>query len=209
MSVLAALEIPYRLIGSLMYGAGLRVLETTRLRVKDIDLSKRVITVRDGKGGKDRTTLVPDALHEPLNRRMQTIRHSWRSEPATKRIPVTLPFALARKYPAAEASLDWQWLFPSPSLCRSEDGVVLRHHIHTSSIQRAVKIAARHAGISKPVTCHTFRHTFATELLRGGSDIRTVQELLGHRDLRTTQIYTHVLGMPFAGVHSPLARLPE
>lgn len=209
MSVLSTLETPYRLIGSLLYGAGLRVVEAARLRVKDIDLSQRVITVRNGKGGKDRATLLPDPLHDPLNRRIEAIRHSWQSEPAAKRIPVTLPFALIRKYPAAGTSLDWQWLFPSPSLCQSDEGSVLRHHIHTSSIQRAVKLAARRAGVPKPVSCHTFRHTFATELLRGGSDIRTVQDLLGHKDLRTTQIYTHVLGMPFAGVRSPLARLPE
>ncbi len=208
-SVLAALEDPYRLAGSLMYGAGLRVVEAARLRIKDIDLSQRVITVRDGKGSKDRATLVPDALHEALGRRIEAIRLSWKAERAAKRIPVTLPFALARKYPTASRSLEWQWLFSSPNLCRNEDGAVLRHHIHASSIQRAVKIAVRRAGISKPVTCHTFRHTFATELLRGGSDIRTIQELLGHRDLRTTQIYTHVLGMPFAGVRSPLGKFPE
>lgn len=208
MSIIAALKMPYRLMASLMYGAGLRVTEAARLRVKDIDFSQRVITVRDGKGCKDRTTLLPDPLHEPLTLRIAAIQRSWQSEPSGRRIPVTLPFALARKYFSAGKSLNWQWLFPSSSLCRDDEGAVLRHHIHTSSVQRAVKAAAKCAEVLKPVSCHTFRHTFATELLRGGNDIRTVQELLGHKDLRTTQIYTHVLGTPFAGVRSPLIRLP-
>lgn len=205
MCIIGALAMPYSLMASLMYGAGLRVIEAARLRIKDIDLSQRNITVRDGKGRRDRTTLLPEPLHDHLTSRMTSIRLAWQSENAAKAIPVTLPFALARKYPTAGTSLQWQWLFPSSSLCRSTEGVVLRHHVHVSSVQRAVKNAARRTKVVKSVSCHTFRHTFATELLGGGSDIRTVQELLGHKDLRTTQIYTHVLGTPFAGVRSPLA----
>ncbi|WP_420848270.1 tyrosine-type recombinase/integrase [Pseudomonas saudimassiliensis] len=120
------------------------------------------------------------------------------------KVPVSLPFALRRKYPRASVSLAWQWLFPSSGICLDEDGQSVRHHVHVSTIQRAVKQAVRVTGIEKPVGCHTFRHTFATELLRRGSDIRTVQTLLGHADVRTTQIYTHVLGQGFAGVQSPL-----
>ncbi|MDZ7770195.1 MAG: integron integrase [Woeseiaceae bacterium] len=206
MAIIRELAMPYRMMVSLMYGAGLRVVESTRLRIKDVDFSQRVITVRNGKGGKDRTTVLPDALIEPLHDRIATIRQRLQGEPATRRIPVTLPYALDRKYPEAATSLAWQWLFASSGVCRNDNGLVVRHHIHTSSVQKAVKAAVRKLSIEKPVGCHTFRHTFATELLRGGSDIRTVQELLGHRDLRTTQIYTHVLGQGYAGVRSPLGR---
>lgn len=207
LAVINGLEMPYRLMVSLMYGSGLRVIESARLRVQDIDFSRRVITLRDAKGGKDRTTLLPAPLDEPLHERIEAIRRMYVSENGSRRIPVTLPFALARKYAGAGTTLQWQWLFPSVNLCRSDDGTVVRHHIHTSSVQRAVTRSARRTGINKRVGCHTFRHTFATELLRGGSDIRTVQELLGHKDVRTTQIYTHVLGTGFAGVRSPLERL--
>jgi integron integrase len=206
MSIIAALAEPYRLIASLMYGSGLRVVECVRLRVKDLDISRRVITVRNGKGGKDRTTLLPEALAESLTKHIESIRRSVDARPVQNRIPVTLPFALRRKYAGAEISSGWQWLFPSNSLCVDEDGRVIRHHLHTSSVQRAVKSAVGRAGIDKPAGCHTFRHSFATELLRNGSDIRTVQELLGHKDLRATQIYTHVLGQAFAGVRSPLTK---
>ncbi len=185
-------------------GAGLRVVESARLRVKDIDFQHQVITVRDGKGGKDRTTLLPTSLIAPLLRRKEEIQTGWKHREPFYQIPVSLPFALRRKYPYASRSLEWQWLFPSGSICLDGEGQSVRHHIHVSSIQRAVKLAVRNAGISKPAGCHTFRHTFATELLRRGSDIRTVQTLLGHADVRTTQIYTHVLGQGFAGVQSPL-----
>lgn len=142
---------------------------------------------------------------DPLNKQMASIRRTVSEQPRSERIPVTLPFALRRKYPNADTSVGWQWLFPSDGLCVDDDGRAVRHHIHSSSVQKAVKAAIRRAGVCKPASCHTFRHSFATELLRNGSDIRTVQELLGHRDLRTTQIYTHVLGHKFAGVRSPLA----
>ncbi|HDY97947.1 MAG TPA: integron integrase [Pseudomonas sabulinigri] len=204
MNIIERLAQPYQIMASLMYGAGLRVVETTRLRIKDIDFDKQIITVRDGKGGKDRTTLLPASLIESLRERMQRIATAWKAQDVFFSAPVSLPFALRRKYPTASRSLEWQWFFPSLNLCLDEDGNGVRHHLHVSSVQRAVKIAVRGACVGKPAGCHTFRHTFATELLRRGSDIRTVQTLLGHADVRTTQIYTHVLGQGFAGVQSPL-----
>lgn len=204
MAIIQRTPEPYRLIVSLLYGAGLRVVECSRLRVKDLDFSRLVITVRDGKGGKDRTTLLPQALLPALQARVECVRKMCQSVPESKRVPTSLPFALARKYPNAGTSLAWQWLFPSSGICTDDNGQVVRHHIHPSAIQRVVKRSIRESGISKPASCHTFRHSFATELLRRGSDIRTVQELLGHADLNTTQIYTHVLGRGFAGVSSPL-----
>lgn len=187
-----------------MYGSGLRVVETTRLRIKDLDFDRQIITVRDGKGGKDRTTLLPNSLLEPLRQRTRRIATAWKAQDVFYAAPVSLPFELRRKYPAAPRALEWQWLFPSLSICLDEDGNSVRHHLHVSSVQGAVKVAVRAASIGKTAGCHTFRHTFATELLRRGSDIRTVQTLLGHADVRTTQIYTHVLGQGFAGVSSPL-----
>lgn len=202
--VIAGLEAPYDLMASLMYGAGLRVTECARLRIKDLDFSRRVITVRDGKGGKDRTTLLPESLIAPLQARVRAVSVERQAQNAGSDIPVSLPFALRRKYPNAGTSLQWQWLFPSEGLCQDDDGRVVRHHMHVSSVQRAVRGSVKRSGICKPAGCHTFRHSFATELLRRGTDIRTVQELLGHADLRTTQVYTHVLGNAFAGVTSPL-----
>lgn len=193
-----------KLIASLMYGSGLRVTEACRLRIKDLDFQQQVITVRDGKGAKDRTTLLPATLIEPLQNHVENIRKAWQQHSEDFLHPVSLPFALARKYPAAGRSLEWQWLFTSPALSTDNLGNVSRHHRHISSVQRSVRSAAKAVGIHKPASCHTFRHTFATELLKRGSDIRTVQDLLGHADLRTTQIYTHVLGQGFAGVCSPL-----
>ena len=202
--IIAGLEPPYDQMASLMYGAGLRVTECARLRVKDLDFSRRVIIVRDGKGAKDRTTLLPGPLLESLQARIHAITHELQARGGRSVIPVSLPFALRRKYPNADTSLAWQWLWPSEGLCQDSDGRVVRHHVHVSTVQRAVKRSVRRAGLSKPASCHTFRHSFATELLHRGTDIQTVQELLGHSDLRTTQIYTHVLGQAFAGVRSPL-----
>ena len=203
-AVIGNLRTPYNLLASLMYGAGLRVVEAARLRVKDIDFATQVITVRDGKGAKDRTTLLPASLATQLASRIELIRTRMQEGDAFFQVPVSLPFALKRKYPHASTSLQWQWLFPSGGICLDQDRDSVRHHVHVSTIQRAVKVAIRHSGLSKPASCHTFRHSFATELLKRGSDIRTVQTLLGHSDVRTTQIYTHVLGQGFAGVQSPL-----
>src|SRR5690606_15778729 len=192
MSIIERLADPYQLLASLMYGAGLRVVESARLRVKDIDFQHQVITVRDGKGGKDRTTLLPTSLIAPLLRRKEEIQAGWKHREPFYQIPVSLPFALRRKYPYAPRSLEWQWLFPSGAICLDEEGQSVRHHIHVSTIQRAVKLAVRDAGISKPAGCHTFRHTFATELLRRGSDIRTVHPLLGRADDRSSPSDTQV-----------------
>jgi integron integrase len=204
MLIINKLGTPYKMIVSLMYGAGLRVTEAARLRVKDLDFSMQVITVRDGKGGKDRTTLLPGSLHALLLECVALIRRELTGKPEYKRVPVSLPHALKRKYPTAATSFGWQWLFPSTTLCADDDGEIVRHHIHISSVQKAVKTAVRVAGLGKAAGCHTFRHSFATQLLQRGTDIRTVQELLGHADVRTTQIYTHVMGQCFAGVRSPL-----
>ncbi|WP_431474409.1 integron integrase [Marinobacter sp. KM021] len=204
MRIINQLGQPNKLIASLMYGSGLRVTEACRLRIKDLDFQQQVITVRDGKGAKDRTTLLPATLIEPLQHHVETIRRAWQQRSEDFLHPVSLPFALARKYPDAGRSLEWQWLFSSPVLSTDNLGNVSRHHRHISSVQRSVRSAAKAVGIHKRAGCHTFRHTFATELLKRGNDIRTVQDLLGHADLRTTQIYTHVLGQGFAGVRSPL-----
>jgi len=204
MRIINKLGHPNKLIASLMYGSGLRVTEACRLRIKDLDFQQQVITVRDGKGAKDRTTLMPSTLIEPLQDHVETISKAWKQRSEEFLHPVSLPFALARKYPNANRSLEWQWLFSSPALSTDNRGNVSRHHRHISTVQRSVRSAARAVGIGKPASCHTFRHSFATELLKRGNDIRTVQDLLGHADLRTTQIYTHVLGQGFAGVRSPL-----
>lgn len=204
MHLIRQLAEPYDLMASLMYGAGLRVTEAARLRVKDIDLARRVITVRDGKGGKDRTTLVPATLSSRLSGFIEQIVFAWKGRDRQMIPPVSLPFALRRKYPRADTALEWQWLFPAKSLCTDDEGRTVRHHVHITSVQKAVRRAAVDAGIHKPAGCQTLRHTFATELLRRGSDIRTVQSLLGHANVRTTQIYTHVLGDGFAAVSSPL-----
>ncbi len=204
MAIIHRLGQPDQLIASLMYGAGLRVTEACRLRVKDIDFNLQLIVVRDGKGAKDRTTLLPASLVEPLQHRIKEIRHRFREKSDEYAHPVSMPYALSRKYPGANRSLEWQWLFSSPSLCADQFGEAVRHHRHVSSVQKSVRNAVSESGIGKRAGCHTFRHTFATELLKRGNDIRTVQDLLGHSDLRTTQIYTHVLGQGFAGVRSPL-----
>ncbi|ASK32875.1 recombinase XerD (plasmid) [Alcanivorax sp. N3-2A] len=203
-AVIGRLPQPHKLIVSLIYGSGLRITEAARLRVKDMDFAMGTITVRDGKGGKDRTTLLPEALVTPLRDLAKARIDEIKVTPAEKRTPTSMPDALARKYPFASVSTQWQWLFPSEGLCRDQEGRWVRHHLHISAVQKAVKRAVAEAGITKPATSHTFRHSFATQLLLNGTDIRTVQELLGHSDLNTTQIYTHVIGKGFAGVRSPL-----
>lgn len=195
------------LIASLLYGSGLRIKEALRLRVKDLDFRYSQITVRDGKGKKDRRTVLPASLVPALNQQLGEAKILHRKDLTDGYGAVYLPHALARKYPSAPTEWGWQYVFPAPR--RSVDprsGVKRRHHLSDSHVQRCVKAATRKAGIAKPASCHTLRHSFATHLLEQGADIRTVQELLGHADLRTTQIYTHVLNRG-VGVTSPLERL--
>jgi integron integrase len=193
------------LMARLLYGSGLRLMECLRLRVKDIDFEYRQITVRDGKGAKDRVTMLPASLIAPLQEHVARVKALHEADLAAGHGDVYLPFALERKYPSANREWGWQYVFPSAK--RSFDprsGLIRRHHAAESVLQRAVKLAVRSSGLNKPATCHTFRHSFATHLLANGSDIRTVQELLGHHDVRTTMIYTHVLQRGAGGVTSPL-----
>jgi len=204
MAVIDELPPGMQLMASLMYGSGLRVTEVCRLRVQDIDFARGAITVRSGKGDKDRVTLLPSTLVTALEGRIERVRRELQGAPVAQRVPVTLPYALARKYPSAGTALAWQWLFPASRICLDADHRAVRHHLHPSAVQKAVSRAMRGSGLSRPGSCHTLRHSFATNLLAGGTDIRTVQELMGHRSVETTQIYTHVLGNQFAGVRSPL-----
>ncbi|MGH7556958.1 MAG: integron integrase [Gemmatimonadota bacterium] len=195
------------LMASLLYGGGLRVLECARLRVKDVDLDRREILVWDGKGRKDRVTLLPESLRTPLQEHLERVRRQHQNDLARGNGSVELPTALERKYPRAPWQWGWQWVFPATRFYRDPvTGRRRRHHLHESVLQKAVKTAVREAGGSKPATCHTLRHSFATHLLEDGYDIRTIQELLGHRDVRTTMIYTHVLNRGGRGVRSPLDR---
>lgn len=204
-ATLAHLEGRHWLIASLLYGAGLRLMECLRLRIKDVDFARREIMVRGGKGGRDRVTMLPDTLSDALHGQVQRAGELHRQDVAAGFGWVWLPKALARKYPQAPRELGWQYLFAAAKLSRDpRSGRVGRHHLHEKSLQRAVKQAVRAAGLSKPATCHTFRHSFATHLLESGHDIRTVQELLGHKDVSTTMIYTHVLNRGGRGVTSPL-----
>lgn len=189
----------------LLYGSGLRLMECLRLRVKDLDFDHRAIVVRCGKGGKDRVVTLPDVLVVPLQRHLESVRNLHEKDLRDGFGAVYLPYALARKYPNAPKSWAWQYVFPAAK--RSTDprtAVVRRHHLDDSCLQKAVKQAVLRAGIHKPASCHTLRHSFATHLLERGMDIRTVQEQLGHKDLRTTQIYTHVLQRGGNAVISPL-----
>jgi len=189
----------------LLYGAGLRLLECLRLRVKDVDFSRRQIMVRDPKGKRDRATMLPATALEPLRQQLDEAGGLHEEDLAAGFGRVWLPDAIARKYPHADREWIWQWVFPaSRRWIDSEEGTERRHHLHESAMQRAVRSAALKSGIAKRVTCHTFRHCFATHLLERGADIRTVQELLGHRDVSTTMIYTHVLRLGARGVRSPL-----
>ncbi len=203
--VLDRLDGVHWIMGSLLYGAGLRLLECCRLRIKDVDLERLELVVRDGKGAKDRITMLPAKLGTSLARHMDVVGAQHKGDLASGRGSVAMPFALARKYPRAAREWGWQWLFPATRFYRdAESGEVRRHHLHESVLQRAVKRAVGEAGLAKPASCHTLRHSFATHLLEMGYDIRTIQELLGHRDVRTTMIYTHVLNRGGRGVRSPL-----
>ena len=196
------------LIIALLYGTGMRLMECLRLRVQDLDFGYRQITVRHGKGGKDRVVPFPAPLVDRLHDHLEKVRTLHRQDLEAGYGEVLLPNALARKYPNAGREWRWQWVFPSPRLSVDpRSGTIRRHHLHESSVQRAVKRAAARAGIHKRVGCHTLRHSFATHLLEQNSDIRTVQELLGHADVSTTMIYTHVLNKGGQGVTSPLERL--
>lgn len=204
-AVLANLDGACHLMVSLLYGSGLRLTECLQLRVKDLDFEYRQLTVRAGKGAKDRTTMLPSLTIDPLKHQLEKAKMLHQQDLAQGYGAVHLPYALERKYPNANREWGWQYVFPAAK--RSLDprvGVVRRHHLYPDSLQRAVKKAVQQAGIIKHGGCHTFRHSFATHLLEDGYDIRTVQELLGHKDVRTTMVYTHVLNRGGKWVRSPL-----
>jgi integron integrase len=206
-ALLQCLQPPFRLIAELLYGSGLRLLECLSLRVKDIDLERRQITVRRGKGNRDRACLLPIRVHEQLREQLERVGQRHKAELTAGRGEVDLPEGLREKFPGAARTLAWQYLFPAvrPCLETTTNRPVL-HHLHDTAVQKAVHEAAVAAGISKRVGCHTLRHSFATHLLETGTDIRTIQTLLGHKDVRTTMIYTHIVDRGPMGVISPLDR---
>jgi len=206
-ALLARLSGTHWLMASLIYGSGLRLMEALRLRVKDVDFARREIIVRDGKGAKDRVTMLPARLLEPLRLHLEKVKALHAEDLDAGYGEVYLPHALARKYPMAAREWGWQYVFPSTKLSVDpRSGVVRRHHADEKNLQRAMRKALHEAGIVKPATPHTLRHSFATHLLESGHDIRTVQELPGHANVKTTMIYTHVLNRGGRGVTSPLDR---
>lgn len=206
--ILDSLEGTPGLVCMLLYGCGLRVNEALSLRVKDLDFDRREVTVRDGKGNVDRVTMLPMMLSDPLKRHLRTVRVQHEDDVRRGLGRVPLPQALGRKYPNADREWGWQWVFPASShYVDRESAVKHRFHLHETVIQKAVRSAVVRSGMAKHATAHTFRHSFATHLLEDHYDIRTVQELLGHKDVRTTQVYTHVLNRGGFGVRSPLDRM--
>ncbi len=208
--LLSAMQGPQQLIAKLLYGSGLRLMECVRLRVKDLDFGLNQVVVRNGKGFKDRITVLPENLQPLLRTQLEYSRRLHESDLDKGFGTVHLPFALARKYPSAQSEWIWKYVFPSRSLSTDpRSGRKQRHHLHKSSVQKAVRKAAKTAGIPKHVTCHTLRHSFATHLLQQGYDIRTIQDLLGHKDVSTTMIYTHVIRKGGMAVRSPVDILPN
>jgi len=207
-SLLVQMEGTTALLARLLYGTGMRLMEGLRLRVKDVDFDRHAIVVREAKGNKDRVVMLPLSLERALRCQMLTARSLWEADRQAQRGGVDTPHALEVKYPKVGNTWGWFWMFPSPTLSTDpRSGVVRRHHLFEERLQRALKKAVMQAGIAKPVSVHTLRHSFATHLLQGGTDIRTVQELLGHSDVSTTMIYTHVLKVAAGGTASPLDSL--
>jgi len=207
-SVLCELSGENWLMASVLYGSGLRLTECLRLRVQDVEFGRGELTIRDGKGNKDRVTMLPESLKAPLREQFEAARRVHRADLAAGWGRVSLPDALCRKYPNAPAEWAWQWVFPQQRRWHDpKTGRQGRHHVHPTVLQRAVKEAVRRSGVDKQAGCHTLRHSFATHLLEAGYDIRTIQELLGHKSVNTTMIYTHVLNKGGHGVRSPLDRL--
>jgi integron integrase len=203
--VITLLPAKHRLMAKMLYGSGLRVIECVRLRVKDIDFGQKLVWVRNGKGMKDRVTMLPEPLIMPLKEHLSHVKRIHEKDVAEGFGMVYLPNALARKYPNAQKEWIWQYIFPAKKLSVDpRSGIKRRHHFGARSLQRAVATAARQSKIDKHITCHTFRHSFATHLLERGYDIRKIQELLGHKDVKTTMIYTHVMNQDKLGVESPL-----
>lgn len=206
--LLAQLPPTPRLVGTLLYGGGLRLLEALRLRVKDVDFARRQLVLREPKAGRDRAVPLPRIAEAPLRRHLAAVRRLHESDLARGLVGPPLPGGLARKYPHAPREWAWQWVFPATRIGTDPDtGRRFRHHLHETAMQRAVKLASQRARLTKRATCHALRHSFATHLLEDGADIRTVQELLGHRELRTTMIYTQVLAQGPLGLRSPADEL--